>query len=335
MRDRSGSTTASPATALAGDVAMERIRNIVVATDFSGLAEAAAVRAAHFARLDGGAVHLVHAVAFPLILSPYEVALPTSVWESLRQAALTRLEQTRKSVEANGVETVTAEIVDSPDPVAAIAAAVDARKADLVVMGTHGHRGLKRAFLGSVTEHALRTVDRPILAVKEDLGRAARPIEKILLAVDFSPHAAHAIDVTAVLAARLGASVHAIHAFHVPPDFNPYLSELGAELERKIEADVLERLESACKPLAERKLRVTLHFLRGRPDAVIADAARKMGPQLIIMGTRGNTGLSHVLLGSVAERTLRAAPCSVLCVKAKDGRDDWRSANPAGEDGSA
>jgi nucleotide-binding universal stress UspA family protein len=51
---------------------------------------------------------------------------------------------------------------------------------------------------------------------------------------------------------------------------------------------------------------------------VISKVAEEIGCQLIIMGTRGNSGLSHVLLGSVAERTLRIAPCSVLTVKAED-----------------
>jgi nucleotide-binding universal stress UspA family protein len=299
---------------------MEQIRNIVVATDFSVLAEAAAIRAARFARLDGAAIHLIHAVGVSLIAAtPYQVSLPSSAWESVRQAAREQLERARKMVEASGVQSVTTELGDSADAVAVIAAAVDARHADLVVMGTHGYRGVQRAFLGSVAERALRTLDPPVLAVKETAEGAARPIEKVLLAVDFSPHSERAVDVTAGLAARLGASVDVIHAFDLPREWNPYLSELGVELERKIEVDALERLEPIRARLAERKVRVTLHFLRGRPDSAIAETAQRMGCQLIVMGTRGNTGLSHVLLGSVAERTLRAAPCSVLCVKAKKG----------------
>ena len=263
----------------------------------------------------------MHAIGYPLIAAPYEISLPPSLWESVREAARQQLEQTRKSVESRGVKTVTAELSDLTDPARAIAAAADAHAADLVVLGTHGRRGLERAFLGSVAERALRTVDRPVLAVKEDPEAAARPIEKILLAVDFSAHSERAVQVAAELAERLrGVSLDVVHAFDLPHDFNPYLSELGVELERKIEADRSRRLELACKPLAERKLRMKLHLLRGRPDVVIAEAARQMGSQLIVMGTRGSSGLAHVLLGSVAERTLRAADCSVLCVKAAEGR---------------
>jgi nucleotide-binding universal stress UspA family protein len=304
---------------------VQPIRNIVVATDFSPLSEAAAVRAAYFARLEAGAVHLVHAIGFPLVAAPYEISFPPNVWESVREAARQQLERTRKSVESRGVKTVTAELSELTDPARAIATAADAHGAELVVMGTHGRRGLERAFLGSVAERALRSVDRPILAVKESPEAAAQPIEKILLAVDFSAHSDRAIEAAGGLAERLrGVSLDVVHAFDLPHEFNPYLSELGVELERKIEADRLRRLEMACKPLAERKLRMRLHLLRGRPDAVIAEAARQMGSQLIVMGTRGSSGLSHVLLGSVAERTLRAADCSVLCVKAADGRGQSR-----------
>jgi nucleotide-binding universal stress UspA family protein len=300
---------------------MQQIRNIVVATDFSALAEAAAVRAAGLARLDGAAVHLVHAIGLPLMITSYDVPVPANVWESARQLAGEKLEQARKALEAKGVQIVTSEIADSADAVGAIAAAADARAADLVVMGTHGYRGLQRAFLGSVAERVLRTVDSPVLAVKETAEIAARPIEKILLAVDFSTHSDRAVEVSAALASRLRASVDAIHALHLPRDFSPYLSELGTEFERKVEADVWERLQRIRGRLVEQhELRVSLHCRRGRPDAVIAEAAREMGSQLIVMGTRGNTGIAHVLLGSVAERTLRGAPCSVVCVKAKERR---------------
>jgi nucleotide-binding universal stress UspA family protein len=298
---------------------MERIRSIVVPTDFSALAEAAAARAANLARLDGAAVHIVHALAVPLVADPYGSSLPTNLgdlWEALRRAAQQQVDQTRKAIEAKGVSIVTAQVSDSLDPIGSIAEAVRAHGADLIVMGTHGRRGLQRAFLGSVTERALGTLDRPILAVKEDAESAAKPISKIVLAVDFSPHSDRAVEVAASLAARLSASVDVVHAFDLPADYNPYLSAAGTEIERKIESNILGRLEAIREQLGQRKIRVHTHFRRGHSDAVITDLATQIGCQLIVMGTRGLTGLQHVLLGSVAERTLRMAPCSVLCVKA-------------------
>jgi len=294
---------------------MDAIRSIVVPTDFSALADAAAVRAAALARLDGASVHLIHAMSVPLLVDPYGYSVPADLWEDLRKAARERLEQTRKAIEAMGVSSVTVQDFELLDPLAAIQRAVRTHKADLVVMGTHGRRGLQRAFLGSVAEHALRVLDLPILAVKEDPEAAAKPIDKIVLAVDFSRHSDRAVETTAGLAARLSASVDVVHAFGLPADYDSYLSSAGAEVQRKIESEVLERLEAIRSRLEQRKIRAKTHFRRGHPGIVISDLAREIAGQLIVMGTRGLTGLDHVLLGSVAERTLRLAPCSVLCVK--------------------
>jgi nucleotide-binding universal stress UspA family protein len=240
------------------------------------------------------------------------------VWEGVRKAAQEKLEEARKAIEGREVSTITAEISDSSDAVQTIAAAVEAHEADLVVMGTHGQGGLKHAFLGSVAERTLRTVDCPVLAVKEDPAKAEEPITRILLAVDFSIHSDRAIEVAAGLGKRLGATVDVIHALDLPLDHIPYASPFGVELEQEIQASANERLESVREHLEKSQLPVTLHYSRGRPSVVIAETAEEIGCQLIVMGTRGNSGLSHVLLGSVAERTLRTSPCSVLAVKAAE-----------------
>jgi nucleotide-binding universal stress UspA family protein len=295
---------------------VERIQSIVVPTDFSPLAQAAAARAATLARLDGASIHLVHAVRFPLVAAPYEVPLSAAVWEELRRGATVQLEEERKAVEARGVATVTAEIADPSDPVEAIHAAAASRAADLIVMGTHGHGGLKHAFLGSVAERTLRTASRPVLAVKEDVAKAEQPIRRILLAVDFSVHSDRAVELAAGLAKRLAAAVDVVHAFDLPLDYVPYASDFGTELEQKIQTVAGERLESARERLAKAGVAANVHTRRGHASEVIADLAGKLGAQLVVMGTRGNSGLAHVLLGSVAERTLRMAPCSVLAVHA-------------------
>lgn len=296
---------------------MDRLRSIVVPIDFSPLSQAAAARAVTLARLDGASIHLVHAVGLPLVAAPYGVTVPTSVWEDVRRAAQQKLDETRARIEASGVSAVSAEIPDATDAVQAIEAAVADHDADLIVMGTHGHGGLKHAFLGSVAERTLRTIDRPVLAVKEDVESAAQPIERILLAVDFSVHSDRAAELAGMLAKGLGASVDVVHAFDVPPDYMPYTSDSGVELDQKIQTSAAERLAAIGEGLTAREIQIRTHLRRGRPSLVLAEAANELRTQLIVMGTRGSSGLEHALLGSVAERTLRTAPCSVLAVKAE------------------
>ena len=131
------------------------------------------------------------------------------------------------------------------------------------------------------------------------------------------------VRAAAALGKRLAASVDVIHGFDLPRDYYiPYASPFGVELEQKMQAGASDRLESVRERLSESGVRATLQSRRGHPSVVITEVAEQIGCQLIVMGTRGNTGLSHVLLGSVAERTLRTAPCSVLAVKAEPGPDD-------------
>lgn len=294
---------------------MDRISRIVVATDFSALSQSAIARAVTLAALDGASIHLVHALSLPLIVSPYDVAIPPDVFEELRRSAERQIEQQRQEIAGRGVKNVTAEISEASDPTRAIDAAVRAHRADLVVMGTHGHRGLEHAILGSVAERTLRSVERPVLAVKEEAPQAARPIERILLAVDFSPDSDHAVEIATGLAARLGAHVDVLHVLGLPSDHFASFATAGFDLEEKIRANVAEALDAIGTSLEKRSVPVTLVTRPGRPSAVIAEVAKQSGCQLIAMGSRGRSGLAHVLLGSVAERTLRLAPCSVLVAR--------------------
>ena len=146
------------------------------------------------------------------------------------------------------------------------------------------------------------------------------PLRSIVVALDFSELSSKALDTAIEMARTSGGEIHLIHAFDVRiPFVTPY------------EVAVPDNLITAARDAAARKLekalqRVTAAGLAGKshleevPAATaIARVAEEVGADLVVMGTHGNTGLKHVLLGSVAERTLRLAPCSVLTVKA--GRD--------------
>jgi len=299
---------------------MDRIRSLLVPTDFSSASRAAGLRAASLAAPDGAALHLLHVLHFPPLAPPYDVSVPAAVWEGVRQGAEAKLEEEREALEAQaGAAKVTGELADTGETAESIARAADAHEADLIVMGTHGRSGISRLLLGSVAERTLRTAARPVLAVREETANASRPIRKILLAVDYSAHSDRAAELAAGLAARLGASVDVVHAFDLPVEYVPYTSPEGMALEEAIRARAGERLEAIRRKLEETSVQATVHARRGHASAVIGELAEEVGCDLIVMGTRGDSGLSHALLGSVAERTLRTAPCSVLVSPAPDG----------------
>jgi len=299
------------------------IRNIVVPTDFSASARAAMARAAVLARPDGAAIHLVHAISVPKLFVPYEVSVPGAVWEAVQQAAEERLEEARKNLEADGIASVTGSVVDVSDVTKAIREAVDANHADLVVMGTQGQGKVRKAFFGSTAADAVRSIYCPVIVVKEPAKAAAEAIRRILVAVDSSADSDRAVDAATALAGRLDAAVDLVHAIEMPRAFLPsvYASALGVEIEQRMRDCGSELLEGAKRQVADGGLVATLHGRPGQPPEVIAEVAKEIGCQLIVMGTRGNTGVSRLLIGSVAERTLRAAPCSVMTVTSKLPRD--------------
>lgn len=184
--------------------------------------------------------------------------------------------------------------------------------AALVVVGTHGRTGFKRFLLGSVAEKVVRTCLTNVLVARHD----GAPFSRVLVAMDFSPASEHALQMALALAAP-GAQIDIVHAWQYPPGTRGLLSPNPpdgpfAELGR----DIVKRVERLGNALVQRYRGPdrTLEF-----EAVLGAAAEVLhrrleggGYQLAAMGTHGHRGFRRFLLGSVAEATVRHAPCSVL-----------------------
>jgi universal stress protein A len=146
-----------------------------------------------------------------------------------------------------------------------------------------------------------------------------KPIRRILVATDFSRHADRALEQAAGWATALGSSVDVLHVYEAPlVELTPYHLAIPMQVLDGVRDRARERLEALREKLAADGIEVAVHLREGHPAEGIAAMARETGADLIVMGTRGNTGLKHVLLGSVAERTLRLAPCPVLTLHADD-----------------
>jgi len=146
--------------------------------------------------------------------------------------------------------------------------------------------------------------------------------KKILCPTDFSPGAQHAMRVAVRLASEHDAELVLAHAWYLPPtaiagEFM-YSGELVQQVSDEAERSLSEAVEEAAKLGARR---VTSKLLSGPPwQQIVETAQNDAACDLIVIGTRGRTGLARVLLGSVAELVIRHAPCSVLAVH-PDGGD--------------
>ncbi len=146
-----------------------------------------------------------------------------------------------------------------------------------------------------------------------------RHVSRILVATDFSEHAEKAVEMGVSIAKTFGASIDLVHAIappflvFTPPEMSqPYILLDDARRAAR------ERLRATAEKIQAEGVEVRMHLSNTAPAEAIVSSAEGLESDLIVMGTHGYTGLKHVLLGSVAERTLRTAPCAVLTVKADD-----------------
>lgn len=139
----------------------------------------------------------------------------------------------------------------------------------------------------------------------------------LLVPTDFSPDAQRALEYAIALARVLHARVtllHVISAVYWATGDLP--GALSAAVLEELEAAAQQSLEQALQRVRAAGLDGEARVVHGSPFACIVAAARAQGVDLIVMGSHGRTGLRHVLLGSVAERVVRLAPCPVLVMRA-------------------
>jgi nucleotide-binding universal stress UspA family protein len=149
-------------------------------------------------------------------------------------------------------------------------------------------------------------------------------VKKILVPTDFSDHSMQALKHAIDLGKRFKAGIIVFHClepiylaapadlYGTPANLTTLMSE-----ERHSAKQRLERIE---RDLKKRRIPIRTVLGSGTPHLVIVEAVAKLGVDLIVMSTHGRSGFSHLLIGSVAERVVRAAPCPVLTIRGKVGR---------------
>jgi nucleotide-binding universal stress UspA family protein len=203
--------------------------------------------------------------------------------------------------------------VEHGTPYAVIVEQVEALGADLLVLGAQGRSG-RKAGLGSITERALRHAPCSVLIAREQGAD-----QRIVAATDFSDSARRALSAAADEARRRGARltiVHSIGPLVAPPmPFEaaswPAPGAISVEQRDQARREAQARLED----LAGLEVDCELVVTEGDPAADVVKAAEERSAGLVVVGGVGRTGLARVLLGSVAEKVARRAPCSVLVAR--------------------
>jgi nucleotide-binding universal stress UspA family protein len=142
-------------------------------------------------------------------------------------------------------------------------------------------------------------------------------LEKILMPTDFSSTSERAFEYAATMAQRFGASLHVLHVIAYPMEVAAWPDAYWIEitgLRQRMREDAEKQLGALAGSI--KGVAVTTEVVDGNPARMINKVAKERGCQLIVMGTHGHGGVTHLLLGSVAERVVRTAPCPVLTVSA-------------------
>jgi nucleotide-binding universal stress UspA family protein len=141
-------------------------------------------------------------------------------------------------------------------------------------------------------------------------------IRHILVPTDFSDGSRRALETALDLAHDTGARVTLLHVHHVPASVFPdVILPMTPELMRDVERSVDHVLEHLVEEARQHGVEADFHTVFGTTHLEICKSAEDVGADLIVIGTHGRSGLSHVLLGSVAEKVVRKAPCPVLTVR--------------------
>lgn len=201
-------------------------------------------------------------------------------------------------------------------PGAEIARHAEAAGVDLVVMGSHGLGAVKGMVLGSVTQGVIAGCDVPLLVVRDEQVRASGG--DVLVAVDGSAHTRKAIAYLLRHRDLLLASSR-ITLMHVSPRLlSPrFTFATGkAALQQQREQEREQAMRGARRLLAKvRGLKCKEVHASGDPGECIADYARGNRCSLIVMGSHGRGGMTSLLLGSVAQKTLAAGRTPVLIIR--------------------
>src|SRR5215218_1850630 len=299
---------------------------ILLATDGSREAELAARTAADLAQKTHSQLHVVHAFGISPVGPPvypeatdlqsveYEAETEEGQRISERRAREVLQEEVEKVRSAGS--TVAGEHLIEGRVAPGIVGLAEEIVAGLIVMGSRGRGGIRRALMGSVSESVVRHAHCPVLVVRDDEGQRDYLLGRILLAVDGSEEASAAARTAVELAERTDSELHVVHVGEVAPVYHPerhgYLArydKIQEEARRSLDKQV-EQLRTAGATITQAHLRM------GRADEEIVALAEELGAGLIVMGNRGRGGVRRALMGSVSDSVIRHAHCPVLVVRA-------------------
>lgn len=295
------------------------IGTILVPLDGSHFAEEALPFARWLAGRAGASLNLVlaHQPAGAFVGMGELVAPPVGLDEDLRHRQEVYLSETAEALGHPGGAPVTVALAEGP-PGEAICEEAARIGADLIVMATHGRGALGRLWLGSVADHVVNNISRPAIFLHPGRknGSAAHQIRSILVPLDFSAEAEAVLDTVRDLARLLHAQVTLQHVVepHVTGQLlDPSMVSLTDDVLFEVQiADAERRLQDQALKFRHDGISTSTRVITAASAAAGILDSLEESFDLVAMTTHGRRGVRRLVLGSVADKVLRAAAKPVL-----------------------
>lgn len=299
-----------------------KIERILVPLDFSPASMQALDYAVSVAKQFRAAIHLLH------VHPPDEASSVPGAGHLLLQSAeaIERLNEELTGIHQKRVEPFCPQNchIRGGRPYQQIISLAREIDADLIVLSTRGHSGLRHLLLGSTAERVVRGAPCPVLVARKrkQTSKAANKtftIRTILVPVDFSECSLAGVEYAAFLARTFHATLRLLHAIYPYADY-AFVDRVGVRLSPLIEA-VQETARQEMETLKQvnflRGVSLQTEICPGRPIDEICGAANQSNADLIVTSTHGRTGFKRAMIGSVAEHVVRYAECPVLVVPSR------------------
>ena len=233
------------------------------------------------------------------------------VIDSLKQVGESVVAETADRVRERGLTVHTSVLQGDPSRTIVDYAAEVA--ADLVVMSTHGRRGVERALLGSVTERVVNTAPVPVVVVNPDTEQTARyPARDLLVPTDGSPGAQRALAEGIDIATATGARLHLLHVVET--------GALGPDVRSVVQEEALdehaEEIIGAARDTAEESVdNVVDSIAYGHAHREIRNYVEEEAIDLLVLGTQGQTEFGWYALGGVSSKLVRSSPVPLVMTR--------------------
>ena len=284
--------------------------NIVIAYDDSEFSKAALLESSRWIKRHGGKAVLVHSVFFDEEEFVIDPAQREKRFALGKKACYQMQENVSADVGLNGnLEAFICE--GEPHDVLVDVAA--ARHADLIAIGTHGRKGLKKLFLGSVTARVIVSSPCDVLVIKKSCEKCTGIYESILLSFDGSDFSKKALEQACALSKIDGSEITVVY---VIPRYEEMIEFFSTSIiKENLRHDAEKIVEKARDIAGNHDVKINTAIEEGDEAEKIIETADRLKNDLIIRGSHGWTGINRAIMGSVSERVIINAPCPVLVVK--------------------